>query len=416
MTMKRWWSGAALAILGAAGPAFAQGTYPGMFGAPNPIAQGPHPGMFGAPNPMYQQAAFANDPGPVTGPQFCAQPGPPPDLPFSLPNDGSPNAFSADDAGCHPNDACYLYVGWMALQRDTLGNGIVAVQDTASQRIDTGIGPAANAPPILRFGDLPIDYAHGVRATVGIREDCHAFELSGFYIGRQESSFTVADRGQLALPFAAFPSPLGFQGDNFLWLQADQVRLSLETALSSGEANYRYAHCPGLELLAGVRYLGVDERVSILTDDDGLTVSPVNQTQIADYSVRAHSRIVAMQAGFEYEHPIISHVTVGFSGKGAWGVNFMDINTVLRRGDGFFGPSARNTSTVFSHVYETSLWGTVLITEQCRIRAGYQCLWAVNVPEAVGQINFDPTRPNVILNPHGSIFYHGPMVELQFKF
>ena len=42
--------------------------------------------------------------------------------------------------------------------------------------------------------------------------------------------------------------------------------------------------------------------------------------------------------------------------------------------------------------------------------------WVVNVPEAVDQVDFDLSHTPGIKNKHGSIFYHGPMVELQFLF
>ena len=82
--MRRRWMGAVLVALGLAGRAPAQ--------MPGPPPEG---GM-----PMYPPT-FAGDPTPLPGPQFCPPGGPePPASPFSLPNDGSPNAFTDDCKGC----------------------------------------------------------------------------------------------------------------------------------------------------------------------------------------------------------------------------------------------------------------------------------------------------------------------------
>src|SRR5262249_27478545 len=188
------------------------------------------------------------------------------------------------------------------------------------------------------FHDVSQNFNHGIRATIGYRECEHAVELTGFYLFQAERAAFAVAQGRLDLPFSAFPSPLGFQGDNFLWLQADRVAALSQTRLGSVEANYRYHHCHGLEWLFGVRYLDQDERFSIVTDDDGLTVRPINLTQVATYTIRSHNRIVAPQLGFEYEHPLVHGLTVGITGKGAWGANFLNVDLSLDRGDGFQGP------------------------------------------------------------------------------
>src|SRR5213079_2178380 len=79
----------------------------------------------------------------------------------------------------------------------------------------------------------------GVRAMIGWREGDHAFEVGGFYMGTTTSTSLRLFPGMIDLPFASFPSPIGFQGNNFLWSQADEVLQISRTRLGSAEANYR---------------------------------------------------------------------------------------------------------------------------------------------------------------------------------
>jgi hypothetical protein len=50
------------------------------------------------------------------------------------------------------------------------------------------------------------------------------------------------------------------------------------------------------------------------------------------------------------------------------------------------------------------------------VRAGYDLLWVVNVPVAKDQIDFDLSNPAGMRNDHGTQFFHGPQIELQFMF
>lgn len=404
--MARWWMGAALVTLGLAGRAVAQ---------PMPL-----PG--GGPGPMYPPT-FANEPTPMSGPEFLPPGGnEPPPSPFSLPNDGSPNAWSKDDTEAFEKPTWYFSVGYLGLQRQKLGNGVIALRDSGNNlpntppNADTGIGAKVGAPQEFGFNDLNPLFSNGVRTSLGYREGRNALELVGWYQFRSEASAMALDPGRLDLPFASFPSPIGFQGDNFLWLQADRVQTTLVTEVASGELNYRHQPARGFDWIFGIRYLYLRERFSILTDDDGLTVQPVNLTQVATYSVASTSNIVAPQFGFEWEYPLVSWATVGVTAKGAWGANFVEVNSGLMRGDGFAGPENTRHATIFSQLYEMSAWATFAFTEQWRIRAGYTALWVLNVPVANQQIDFNPGTPNTHVSDNGSIFWHGPMLEMQFAF
>jgi hypothetical protein len=97
----------------------------------------------------------------------------------------APHGFEAFWSGC----TCYYQLGAIALQRQGLGNGVLAVRDPTG--FDTGNLPPSNAPVLQSFRDLPPEYTAGVEAALGYRWDCGAIEVSGFYIPRSETN-TVA--------------------------------------------------------------------------------------------------------------------------------------------------------------------------------------------------------------------------------
>jgi hypothetical protein len=403
--MAKWWMGVALAVVVVGQPNAARAQNP-------PAGQGPPQ----EPVPCAPSSLGGLMPGPLT--PNMAPPGPGQDLSISA---NSPGAFSCDD-WCRPSE-CYVSVGAIALQRQNLGHGIVAFKDPGNGT-DTGIRPIRNADlnnSALSFNDLHQHFDWGVSGMIGYAVDDCAIELSGFFIPRSTASRTVDNPGRLDLNF--INPPLGFEGDNGLWLQADRVRLSDAIQLTNAELNFRYANkaIASIEPLIGVRYFDLLEQLSIFTGDDDLTVldingnpNPVNQ---ATYRVTSHSHIIAPQLGFELTYPICNRcVAFVAHAKGAWGANFWEKNTLLVRGDGLVGINDHTAHTQFTHLYDLGFYLDFYLLERMRIRAGYNLLWIVNVPEAKSQINFDLNNVNGTRADHGSIFFSGPQIEMQFLF
>jgi hypothetical protein len=400
--MAKWWMGVALAAVVASQHNAAVAQSPA--GAP------PEPAPC-APSMLGQDVV----PGPL-GPSI-APPGPCPEL--SLPANHT-SAFSCEHEATHPE--CYLHVGTIGLQRGRLGHGQVSFLDPGNGT-DTGIRPIL----LHDLNNTTLDYSAlvpalswGVTATVGYAVDNWAVELSGYYISGEHKEKTVTNPGKLDLNF--INPPIGFEGDNGLWLQADRVSLINLNALASGELNIRYAN-PAMgciEPLIGVRYLDVREQLAILTDDDGLTFPDINGNpdplRIATYYSTVHSHIIAPQLGLELQTPVYSRVAFTASAKGAWGANFVDRNTSLLRGDGFVGFETHSSHTQFSHLYDVGAYFDFYLLERMRVRAGYNLLWVVNVPEAKSQVDFDLMHTQGQRADHGSIFFHGPVIEMQFLF
>ena len=346
----------------------------------------------------------------------------------SSPYSSPAGAARAWDNGSASAGHGWLYggAGYMAMQRQRLGHGAAAVLDTASGGVDTGNPPPAGAAEAADFHDLHMNWNNGLRATLGYFCDGQALELSGFYLFQNSSAKTYADPGRLDTFFNVggnFTSaPLGFEGDNGLWLQADVIRLRLQTALGNAEVNYRRWLGPDscFNWLVGIRYLDLYERFGLYTGDDDLTVLGTNgrpdPTKEATYYVTAHNQILAPQLGFEWTRGLTGWLAFTMSAKGAWGVNFLTVDVNLKRGDGFLGLHNGRSQTLFSHLYETGFFLDFLPWERARLRAGYNLMWVVDVAEALGQFDYNLAHTSGRTKDNQSIFYHGPLVELSFLF
>lgn len=387
--------------------------------APAQVPAGPAGAAMPEPVPCGPSGCGACDramPGPL--PAVMAPPGPPDEL--SLPA-GHLSAFSCDGPAEH--DRVYFYVGALAFQRQRLGHGVVAYLDPNTRALDTGITPAPVSPknnPLLDFQDIDPPMQWGGKGTLGYVTGNYALELVGWYLPQTDTDVQASVPGRTNTFFAN--PPVGFEGDNGLWLQADIVRVTQQTTMGNAEVNVRYFSkaVGGIEPIIGIRYLDLQERLSIFTDDDGILFRDVNGNgdplRQATYSTRVHNHIVAPQLGADLYWQPLQRLALGAVAKGAWGANFVDREYQLFRGDGFSGFNVQRGWTQFTSVYELNLYADIYITEQMRLRAGYNALWVVHLPEAVDQVNYDLSRPEAIRKEAGSIFFHGPSVEVQFLF
>jgi hypothetical protein len=337
--------------------------------------------------------------------------------------DHVPGAFG--DCNYTPECAVYVHLGTIGLQRQQLGHGPVAFREptiTTLNTPETGILPLVRTLTVAQdFNDLQPQYQFGVKASVGLIYDNCALEFTGFYLPENTSSVETRNPDRLDTLFTNFP--LGFEGNDGLGLRDDRVRTSLQTAIGDAEINYRYWNkaLTGAELILGVRYLDLHERLSVLVDEEGLTdVSAVTglpfPTTMATYSVRAHSHIVAPQIGFEYQYCCKDCLVLGCVAKAAFGVDYYEQDVTLFRGDGLLGLHGHQSNTQFSHMYEIGGFIDWYFWERMRVRMGYEAFWVVNVPVAVDSVDFNLANTAGRLKEDGSVFYHGPIVELQILF
>ncbi len=407
--MRKWWIGAALALALGSGPARAQHLpyAPGPAPLPEPVPECRQPGP--AQPPI--------NPGPL-GP-MQAPLGPPDDLSLSC---NAPYAF--DDSYYNPEHAFYFHAGAMALMRQGLGHRPVAMFDPNPRQIrpdglEVNTAPQANSLLLQDTSDIHPNFAWGPRATVGYIFDNQAVELTAFYLPENGKAVTTAVPGQVFTFFNH--APAGFQGDNNLFHNADFVQTTFKTAVGNAEANYR---CwpwveSGFDWILGVRYFDVQERLGMTVSDDGLTSPPAgvsNQVLNAQYAVRTHNRMVAPQLGIEWERHPFRWLGLGFNAKGAWGANFTDVDVTFQRGDGLPGFIGHRSHTQFSHLYEIGLFADFYLLERVKLRGGYSTFWFLHAVTANDQVDYDLSHIDGLRKDNGNIFYHGPMVELQFLF
>lgn len=341
-----------------------------------------------------------------------------------VPTFSQPKPANAFEGGGVPGDSgpgfCF-HVGAIALRRETNGGETIAVFDPGvvlppfPRFFDHGGGIGANAATALSLSDLSAEFGYGVKASMVFPGEASLFEITGYFVPRSVSNGGASAPAQLNLPFSNSPPPLGFEGDNGLWLQADRVTLTLENQIGNFEMNTHFRSNSLVDFVLGVRYFDLEDSFRIFTDDDGLTISPPDPTTNATYSITSHTRLVGPQVGAQLRIMIDDpDVFLGIGVNAVPGVNFNQVETSLIRGDGFAGPSGKRVQTIFSQLLEFNLSLEFTLTERLWFRAGYQGLVLMNVPVSYEQINFDPGNTAVNVNNKGIDFFHGPTFMVSF--
>lgn len=389
-------------------------------------------------------------PGPVSP---LAAPMGPPDC-LSLPADHS-SAFQCEN---YVQDCgVYVNIGPMALQRNKLGAGDIAVINARSQGQDIGPilpNPFAPAPPgtasAQNFNSLTPALSLGIRGTVGVLWGGQSIEFTSFYIWENDVNNTVTAPGQLDTLF--YNPPLTFVGDG-LWRRADQVSTTQGSSLWSNELNYRRWNTAlgGLELIAGVRYVRQNDILDIMTQGTAFIQNapglPTPGRDMATYSVLAHNNIFAPQLGAEYNLPLTRWLSFAMMGKVGLGANYITTDVSLTRGDGLRAFDTKRNDWNFGQIYELGAFADFHILERLRLRLGYTSTWLVGVAVSNDQVDFNlqgsaarqqfgaagfnqiiqSGNLNQLFNvqnsiPHGhftnngSLIYFGPQIELQFFF
>src|SRR5262249_12255387 len=156
---------------------------------------------------------------------------------------------------------------------------------------------------IQDFHDIGQDFNFGPKVTLGYLWGSQAVEVTGFWIPEYKKSVNDTLAGQLDQLF--FNPPVGFEGDNGMFIHADRVNTAFSSTMWNIEVNYRQSNA-GLmetELILGIRYLDLWEMIVNYAGNDDLTAplsngnpDPLRQ---AFYQVQAHNHIIAPQIGFE---------------------------------------------------------------------------------------------------------------------
>ncbi len=404
--MKRWWISLALVAGWLGGAA----TLPAQPFQPSPVGILHMP----EPTPTAPSTSDAHVPDLIPGPITAAQAPPgPPDC-FSLPAN-SPSAFQACNFG--PDTGVYFDLGIIALERSHLGGPPIVGAGGYGSDVNNPLGlPPSGVTPVYGTNDINQPAHLGMEATLGYFWNGQEIELHAMGIFQNSRSQTAYDPNNLYVPFTN--PPQGFGGDNGLWMEADKVGTTFTTSLISPELNYRYSNLviDETQLILGVRYLSLREKLGITTIDDITT--PQDQTMVATYQVQTMNNIIAPQVGFDYEHTFdhLAFITFGFCGKAALGPNFAEIENSLVRGDAYVGFDNHRSSTTLAGIWDLNSYVELNLMERLHLRLGYTAFWVTGISTAAEQVNFDLSNPSGVQHDKGSAFYYGPSVELQFLF
>jgi len=275
---KRWWLGMmAVVLLGGLVPGSAQGQWPGY--GPNSYAGPPGP-----PNVM-------------------------PPMPPPWSTGGWPEYWEPPMEYEGPTWDYYVYAGWMMMTRQRPYNRAVAFQDDST--IDDGLAPPPTAPVLLRYSDVLPEANYGVRGAFGSYSEDVCYEVAGFFLAARNSRAEVVLPGELFVPF--FNTPFGFIGNNFLWDNADIVRIDQWAQFINGELNVRCSTAPhggGFEFLMGLRYCDYRERAAITTGDDPVQIA-FDPTEVATYSSRSINHLMGGSLGVSTRAEICDWLLIG---------------------------------------------------------------------------------------------------------
>jgi hypothetical protein len=382
---------------------------------------GPPPGAFGGnPNLGGRPAEFPNP----------AQPSQEPSSPFTLKEDGMPNAFNTDQYPYVPlrfqMSAGYTFLWFKA-------GSYPALATTGS--VNDAIPGALNQPntSILAGGAREPGLSNAFRSSfVYWLKDPECFSLVGdFFIMEQRSVFTNFNSDALGNPVLARP----FFNPNTIAEDADPRSLpgisrttmtdSVRTRLMGSDVNLMWHSSPNLDgahfaFLAGFRWFRLDERYQsydTTTDIGGGGF----YTTISD-TFTTYNQFFGGQLGFEYKYRM-GRFSLEATAKAAYGPNYqtikiagdtsiLDLTTLqtFTSPQGLFAqPSnvGNYTKTQFAALIDTSIKANFEITEHLKFQVGYTFMYlnnsvrpgdqmdrSINTQQLpIGAVGLNPTPP-----------------------
>ena len=352
-----------------------------------------------------------------------------------------PTWFPADD-GHGPIGAdlgkCRFYVQAEYLLWATSADHVPALVTTGPASAGGLAGALGQSGTQVLFGDSGLngDLRSGFRGTAGfwVDDGCQdeGFEFRGFVLNSSTANFTTnsADNGGvLARPF--FNLNTGKEDVEFVAFPGQatgSVTVRAPSRLYGLEANYRCNLCCNdcyrLDVIAGFRYLNLEEALSIsesIVGDANATSSVIrnkNVTVVDQFGTR--NEFYGGQIGLIYERPLSGRWGLNVRGSLAAGdthevVDIAGSQTVVDRTTGavtqfkgglFTAPTniGHFSRDRFSVIPELGLTLTYQLNEHWRLFGGYNLLYWSNVVRPGRQIDrtIDITNvPN--LAPAGTI-------------
>lgn len=298
---------------------------------------------------------------------------------------------------CDDCDSCcgwYGFVEALGWSRDNRTSRVAVVRVTDE-------GNALPGTVVLTTGDPDFELQPGVRAVVGWRRDeFRACELSYFGIFNWQSSASAAGANDLAIP-----RDLGLASLDFF--AADRMTLGYKSRLHNAEATLVEAFSAEWSLLAGLRYLHLDESLDLRSTDF--------DTSTSQYSIHATNHLFGCQAGARYNCYWERFGWDATAKAGIYGNAARQAQFVTDFPQPFLIRDRRSSSGgQVAFVGDVNISGLCFLNDAWAIRAGYNLLWVQGVAMAPDQLDFtDTPASGTALHSGGGLFAHGVSVGVQ---
>jgi hypothetical protein len=257
---------------------------------------------------------------------------------------------------------------------------------------------------VLTTHSLGFNMVAGPRLGLGyVLNESGTIEVSYFGLHHWDASDVALGNNNLRLPGDLSLATLDF-------FDADRMRLDYTAELHNAEANYCYrTRFESLSLLAGFRYLNLDETFNINAGD-------VDTGRSSDYNIHATNRLYGGQLGGRLRKEW-DRFGLDFVGKAGIFGNTASQHTFVGDFDNTF--VIRNSTTNGSRatfIGELGLSGTCRLTKTLYAKAGYNVLWIEGLARAPDQLDFTDTPQSGTALVFGKgAFLHGVNVGLEAR-
>lgn len=369
-------------------------------------------------------------------------PQPPPDESVSVAEAGDRDVlYEGDDfsqavTSCCESDSCgppcgspcccrktwYVAGDALWLQRNSAGN-ILLARDVDASGAQVG-GRFIDTDRASGF-----DMRAGFRGLLGYRIGCGgAAEFSYFGLQFWEGSALLREPsgGAVAVQSPYLGSSIPTADNGFQAISANY-----NSELHNAEANLRWhlreSPCGTLSVLTGVRYLSYREELSLFGKDD------FDPNRLETTRIRTFNNLIGWQCGGEFSHGLMQGlIHLGGSGKaGIYGNPALQHTTNTYRGpQAGLAVEGRNLEASSAGILEAGLHATLLVTNNFRIRGGYQILYLTGLALAPDNLRLNETTirdidiPNIPapagaaqrINNGSDLFMHGPFAGAEIRF
>jgi len=274
------------------------------------------------------------------------------------------------------------YVGAIFLTRDGSNAGRIIAADPAG------------APAFLSGANFNFDTQAGVDTTIS-RRLANGDSIEARYFGVDDifASNTIVTPGTFI--GVGFTGPGGTTAFSRYW-----------TLLDSVELNYKRAVNERISVLAGFRYLDLDD-----------TLRTTLNGNVATGLYEFDNNMYGGQIGLDWllTDPCRA-LELRVIGKAGWYHNEYSGGIREFQGNNFIGSfvgTGEGTSFVGDLVVSAAYW----FNEHIALRAGYQLLWVGDVALAGDEASRSILNPSLLRNPQhdGDMFLHGAMIGLEFQ-